>query len=351
MCSAPMPLANSGTAMSMIRRTFLAVIAASTGLGLVPISISLAVAQPAPLKVIVFPTISNLPLFAAQHKRFLAKYNVAIEIINTPNSDELRNGLAEGRYQIAHAAVDNAVAQIENQKVEAIIVIGGDGGLNQLFVQPEINAIEDIKGKTVAVDAPNTAYGLLLYKMLKVKGLERGKDYQIKAVGGTGQRLEAMTKDKSLVAAMLNPPFSIQAQRAGVVKSFGSPLALTGPYQAGGAWVLKSWANANADLLVRYLSANIEGARWALDPANKTEVVKLLSERQKLAPDVAEASYALGMDEAGGGFVKDLAFNMEGFKTVLSLRAEMEGQWSGTPPPPDKYLDLSYYQKALAALK
>mgnify|MGYP003334738904 CR=1 FL=1 len=43
-------------------------------------------------------------------------------------------------------AVDNAVAQIENDKVEASIVMGGDGGLNLLIVQPEITAIEQLKG-------------------------------------------------------------------------------------------------------------------------------------------------------------------------------------------------------------
>jgi hypothetical protein len=31
---------------------------------------------------------------------------------------------------------------------------------------------------------------------------------------------------------------------------------------------------------------------------------------------------------------------------VLKLRAEIEGQWGGTAPAPDKYLDLSYYDKA-----
>ena len=43
--------------------------------------------------------------------------------------------------------------------------------------------------------------------------------------------------------------------------------------------------------------ANIEGIRWAIDPANKEEVVKLLADRLKLAPDIADASYKMGLDE------------------------------------------------------
>ncbi len=308
-------------------------------------------AQQAPLKVIVFPGLSNLAIFSAQHKGLFDKHKVAIEIVNTPDSKELREGLAAGRYQIAHAAVDNAVAQIENQKVEAAIVMGGDSGLNLLMVKPEINSIEDLKGKTVVVDAPNTAYALLLYKMLKVKGLERGKDYKVNPVGGTTQRLEAMTKDKANAGGMMNPPFSVRALKAGPLKSLGSPLAVVGPYQAGGVWILKSWAKANEDTLVRYLRANIEAIRWALDPANKAEAVKLLGDRLKLPPDVAQASFEMGANAKAGGFAKDLAFDMVGFRTVLALRAELEGQWGGMPPAPDKFLDMSFYQKALAGLK
>jgi len=46
-------------------------------------------------------------------------------------------------------------------------------------------------------------------------------------------------------------------------------------------------------------------------------------------------------------FYRDGAIEMEGVKNVLKLRAQYEG---GTPASPDKYLDLSFYQKALAGL-
>ena len=43
--------------------------------------------------------------------------------------------------------------------------------------------------------------------------------------------------------------------------------------------------------------------------------------------------------------------DMDGSRKVLKLRAEIEGQWGGTPPSPEKYLDLSYYERALAGLR
>ena len=167
------------------------------------------------LAVIVFPGVQNLPMFAAQAKGFFAKRDLSVDLKFTPNSDELRNGLAEGRYQIAHSAVDNAFALKDKANVDIAVVLGGDDSFNRLVVQPEISSLADLKGRTVAVDAVNTAYAFQLYEMLRQKGLNKG-DYEVKAVGGTGQRLEALTKDKTYAAAMLNPPFSIRAEKAGL---------------------------------------------------------------------------------------------------------------------------------------
>ena len=47
---------------------------------------------------------------------------------------------------------------------------------------------------------------------------------------------------------------------------------------------------------------------------------------------------------------KDAKSDMEGFKNVLKLRAEIVGQCGGSPPVAEKYLDLSYYEKALTGL-
>jgi ABC-type nitrate/sulfonate/bicarbonate transport system substrate-binding protein len=298
-------------------------------------------AEDSKLTVIVFPGVQNLPMFAAQAKGFYAKRGLDVDIKFTPNSDELRNGLAEGRYQIAHSAIDNAFALKDKANADIVVVLGGDNSFNHLVVQPDINSLADIKGKTVVVDAINTAYAFQLYEMLRQKGLNKG-DYEVKSVGGTGFRLEAMTKDKAMVAAMLNPPFSVRAEKAGL-KDMGTAAAALGAYQGTSAFVLRSWGAANADTLVKYLQAYVEGRRWSLDPKNRTEAVALLAERLKLPPDIAGLAY----DSTKDDFSPDGAIDIEGVKNVLKLRAQYEG---GTPSAPDKYLDLSYYKKALAGL-
>ena len=330
--------------MRPTRKLMLAMLACAAMLG----TMSSAPAQTR-LKVMVFPGLSNFSIFAAQHKNLFAQHGLAVELLNTPNSDVLRNGLAKGDHQIAHAAVDNAVAMVELAKADVAIVTGGDNGFNHIFVQPEINTYADLRGKTVVVDAPNTAFALLLYKALKDAGLNKG-DYAVKPVGGTTARLEAMTKDKAnAAAAVLNPPYSLRASEAGL-KDMGTATKAVGAYQADGAFVMREWAKANSDVLVRYISAYVEGRRWAFDPTNKAEAIALLSERLKLAPQVAALAYAVATDPAEG-MAKDAKFDMAGFANVLKLRAEIEGQWGGKPPAPEKYVDLSYYDRALSGLR
>ena len=152
-------------------------------------------------------------------------------------------------------------------------------------------------------------------------------------------------KDKTYAAAISGPPLHGRGAEAGL-KDLGTAVDVVGPYQSDGGWVLRSWGEANEDTLVRYIQANIEGIRWALDPANRTAMTALVAERVKLPPDVvARDRCSWPFDQKG--FATDAKFDMEGFRNVLKLRADMLGTWGGTPPAPEKYLDLSYYERAI----
>ncbi len=295
----------------------------------------------------VFPGMQNLPLFSALSKGFFEKRGLKIELLLAPNSVDLREGLAAGKHQIAHAASDNFVAMAEGG-ADIAIVMGGDHAANALFVQPEINSVAELKGKTVIVDAPDTAYALVLYKMLALHGLKRG-DYEIKPMGATAARVGALLNEKSLAATILNPPFTLTAERGGL-KNLGSAREALGPYLASAGAIMRQWGKENSETVVRYIQACVEGLRWSLDPANRAEVAALLAERMKLPRDVASDTCKLATDPALAYFAKDAAFDLEGFRNVLKLRAEIEGQWGGKPPAPEKYLDLSYYKRALETM-
>lgn len=300
------------------------------------------------IRVNVFPGVQHLALFAGQAKGFFANQGLEVEIQFTQGSQAQRDGLVAGQFEIAHAAVDNAVALFEMAGVDVVIVLGGDGSMTQLFVQPCIHSVGELRGKVVIVDAPNTAYALQLKKILLMHGLKAGLDYTVKPFGGTRERLEAMRQNKDYAASMFFPPYTFLAEREGF-RNLGLAVQFIGPYQDTGAFVLRKWAQASRATLERYIQAYVGSLRWALMPANKDEAVNLLAERLKLPFDIAAEAYEYARDPVTG-LAPDGRFDMEGFNNVLALRAEVEGQWAGKAPQPDRYYDPRYYQHALETL-
>lgn len=298
------------------------------------------------LRVNVFPGPQHLALYAAQDKGLFAKRGLSVEIQFTPNAKAQRDALADGSIDIAQSAVDNAVAMVEGAKKDVIIVAGGGNGMLNLFVRPEIKTYEAIRGKSVVVDSPDTAYALVLYKMLALKGIKKG-EYSVFQGGDCIRRLNGIRNDPNNVAVLLNFPCNILAEREGY-PNWGSAADALGAYQADGIWVMRAWAMQHSVTLVKYLEAIIEGLRWASKPENKNEAAAIVSKYLKVAPDVAQKSVE-GAVGPHGGLDKDAHVNLEGFRNLLKIRAEtLDGL---TKPQPQKYLDLSYYERALANLR
>jgi ABC-type nitrate/sulfonate/bicarbonate transport system substrate-binding protein len=304
-------------------------------------------AGPGTVRVNAFPNAKSLPLHAGLERGIFAKHGVALELSFTENSTAQREGLAAGRFDVVHAAVDNAVAMVDAAKKDVVIVTGGDSGMNEFFVQATVGSFADLRGRILAVDAPNTAYAIQAKKILLKHGLKEGTDYKVVPVGRGELRLKAMAENKDYAAAILNLPFTIQAEQLGM-KSLGNTVDMLGPYQANGAFALRSWVDANGALLERYIAAYLESLRWVRRPENRAECMALLTSRLKIPRDVAERTYAVLVDPVRG-FTPDAAFDMEGFRNLLALRAEIEGKGSDARTP-ESYLDLSYYRRALAAL-
>ena len=299
------------------------------------------------LEIIVFEGVQNLPIFAARAQGFFAGRGVDVNIHFTPNSWTLRDGLADGRYQIAHTAVDNAIAMIETANKDVAIVMGGDNGFNNLFCQPDIGSFADLRGKTVLVDATNTAFALVLYRILAQNGLEKS-DYTVRSVGATPLRLAEMLKDKSAKAAILNLPFRILAKRAGL-KDMGEAVSFVGPYLSTAGFVMRSWGEANADLISRYIQAYVAGLRWAIDPANCDAAIGLLASNLRIETDIAAKAYRIATAPVTG-FTVDAALDIAGLQNVLRIRADTEGRVSDAAPDPQKYVDLSHHARALRGM-
>ena len=110
-----------------------------------------------PLRVNAFPNAKALPLHAGIAKGIFAAHGLDLALELTENSRSQRDGLAAGQFDIAQSALDNAVAMIEVARQDVVILSGGDSGMNEFIVQPEIGAFAGATTENAATTSATSA--------------------------------------------------------------------------------------------------------------------------------------------------------------------------------------------------
>ena len=287
------------------------------------------------LRLNVFRT--DAATVVARARGIFAAEGLEVAVTTTPNSTDQMRGISKGTYDIASTAFDNVLAWSGREGAEIVAVAQiSDRTVLPVFVRPEIKSWSDLKGKKLAADAVDTAFALVLRRVLLANGLDLNRgDYELVAVGATGQRLESMVKGETF-AGILSAPFDTKAIDAGM-RRIGDSREVLPDYPNTIFAVNREWGQKNRDVLVAYLRAWLAGTRWVKDPANREEAVKLVGSELKLNPKAAAAS------------VEELSttgkLNLPGLETVLKLRTEF-GFKLNKGEKLSAYYDAEYYSAA-----
>jgi ABC-type nitrate/sulfonate/bicarbonate transport system substrate-binding protein len=274
---------------------------------------------------------------AARARGLFPAEGLEVVVTTTPNSTDQMRGISNGTYEIASTGFDNVLAWSGREGAEIVAVAQiRDQTILPLFVRPEIKNWSDLKGKKLAADAVDTAFALVLRRILLVNGLDLNRgDYELVAVGATGQRLDSMIKGETF-AGILTPPFDAKALAAGM-RRIGDSREVLPDYPNTIFAVNRGWAQKNRDVLVAYLRAWLGGMRWVKDPANREEAVKVVGSELKLNPQAAAES------------VEEISptgkLNLPGLESVLKLRTEF-GFKLNKGEKLEAYYDTGYYSAA-----
>ncbi len=260
-----------------------------------------------------------------------------VEETRTPSSTEQMRGLIQNRWQIASTAFDNVLAWSEREGPEVVAVAKASEGVNlPMHVRPEIQTWDDLRGKALAVDAVDTAYGLVLRRMLQEHGLELDRDYTFVPAGATGYRFESMEKGETY-AGILNPPWNARAEEAGM-RLFARHDEVVPDYPGGTYAVCKPWAEANRATVTAFLRALAAATRWAADPARRKAASELVA--SAMSTDPARAEVALSR----------LPASLELAPQALAVPLDIRLRFGLTPPHGTDvagFLDTSYLEDAL----
>jgi ABC-type nitrate/sulfonate/bicarbonate transport system substrate-binding protein len=305
---------------------------------------------PKTVNLIVFPGGFNWPVWVAQEKGLFAANGIDVKVTPTPSSVFQLTGLIEGKFDIAMTAIDNLIAYREGQGEAPVLgpdlfaFMGGDNGFLRLVAVPEVRGFNDLKGKTVSVDARSTGYAFVLFEMLERGGLALDRDYKVERAGGVLQRFQALMEKKH-AATLLLSPFEVQAEAKGWHR-LGNATDVLGPYQGLVGGARKGWAEANRDAVVGYIRAFSAAVDWLYQPSNRTEALAILRKNlPAMSEQGAQAAYAILLDPRDG-FQRKAEIDLNGVRTALALRSKY-AEPKKTLTDPEKYYDASFYREAM----
>lgn len=291
----------------------------------------------APLRLAVISEgVNAWPLYVAQGRKLFEAEGVAVDVTLTGSSNHQLEQMRSGGYDMGFQQSDHVVRAVETGSDLCIVMAQGHAPELSLVVAPEIKTLKDLRGRDIAVDGANTGYALLLRKLLLENGMGKN-DYNFIETGGSQERFDALKNGKA-VASWLNPPFDRNLFAAGFA-SLGATTEFFPSYPGSIAAVRRSWAAQNADRLIAFIRAFRGACHWMRDPAHKAEAITLLPQRLNISADLASRAF--------DAFVKKPLpqINAAGLQQVIDVYWQAEA----LPLPkgaPEKYMDLSYQQRA-----
>jgi ABC-type nitrate/sulfonate/bicarbonate transport system substrate-binding protein len=307
---------------------------------------------PQVIRMINFAGGFNLPIWMTQRQGFFVSEKIDIRIDFTPGSTYQLTHMIAGTYDMGFTALDNIIAYREGQNeaylppgtnVDLIAVLASDDGFLSIVAQKDITSVEALKGRTVTVDAMTTGFAFVLREVLAKKGVPEG-EVKFERAGGVANRFRMMLENPNHAATTQMTPFDLLGEARGF-NTIARAREVLGPYLGLVAGVKRSWAEANRELVVRFIRAYAKGIEAMYDPKNRPIVEAILvTNASGMTPDLAAKAYDIYVNDKTG-FFRQPVFDPEGVKTVLALRSKY-GVPQKTLTDAGRYYDTSYLEAA-----
>ena len=213
---------------------------------------------------------SRIALWATSDMGFFKKHGLAAEVIVTPGIQGTQ-ALIAGELQFYLGGVDSA-ALAASRGSDLVALATAEPIEYKLIAQPGIKTVKDLKGKKVVVDrVGGTSYYVSLQILEKV-GLKPGDIDLVQVGGGGNQRVAAFKSGvaSAVVTAtdrfeQLKIPYHVLADAMEMdIKVMGNSYLTT-----------RSFRDQNKDVVLRTVRALVQGRRWAKDPKNREQVLKI----------------------------------------------------------------------------
>ena len=278
----------------------------------------------------------NVSYIVAKSEGFFEREGLTVCYNQVRSSNQQWDDLMAGRYDIISAASDNAVTRVVNSGLPISMVAGLEMNNDQVLAintARGIHTYADLRGKPIAVDAPDTGFSFLLRKILAEHGLflENG-DYTLQPIGGVALRYAALQAGQTVdgqpvYASMINYPFAAQLRDPVEVLARAEDYVF--PYQGGAFAVRHDYSASHPDTVTRFLRAIIDGGRFARRERNRETVIGYISAELGVSAEIAERELDATLDRQTGE-----NHNAKIDKQALIGTIELRQEFGGFTVPP-----------------
>ena len=290
---------------------------------------------------IAYPSrgITVLPLRLAQTEGFFQQERLDAELIQMRAAITV-TALSTGDIQYG-APTDSIVRSAARGQPLKGVLSFVNKPMHYLVAKPQFNSVEELRGKTLAINSFGASEQLTLWALLKAHGIDPDKkDVQVIAIGDSPVRLEAL-KRGIVDATVVLIPHVIIARNGGfkVLGHAGNYLELSTP----GLGVTDQLLKDKRDQVKRTVRAVVKAILFMRK--NKEQSVRAAMNWLALDRDVAEKSYDMALDS----FSEDGSPTLKGLQNSVTLEKQRAGIKEEIPLT--KVFDFSALQEVHSELK
>ncbi len=307
----------------------------------------------ATLSILGFEGAFNLPFWVGKDQHLFEKHGLDADLEYVKGSVDMINRMNAGSAHIALTSVDNVIAYTGGQGETAsgsapdlIAFMGGDHGFLSLVSRPDVTSVQQLRGKTLSVDAMTTGFAYVLREILLRNDITADA-VTFDAAGGTGNRYRALMAGKH-DATLVRTPFEKLAARQGF-KTLVSANALFPDYLGTVGAVLKSWATANRPQMIGFLLAYREALNWIFNAGNSTACCELLRTQFRDLSDTEAHAVLEDLVDPMHGLIQDMEIAEAGFAEVARIRDTHAATQISQPRTP--CVDRQYLDEARASAR
>jgi ABC-type nitrate/sulfonate/bicarbonate transport system substrate-binding protein len=257
-------------------------------------------------------SLNFLPLFLGKDKGIFQAEGIDLELVQV-NTQIAAKALLTADLDFSSGVVMSGAAAGMPVKVIGFMTVKPRFWV---VAKPQIQSINDLKGKIVGISAIGSASDLLARYVLRRNGLIPDKEVALLPTGATSNNLTAL-KAGSVDAGIFSPPFHAIAKQLGF-----RILLYVGDYvdqSLSGVVAAEKILKDKPDLVKRVLRATIKSLRYAGNNAGET--TRYIAAGWRVEPALAEELYRSMMQ----AYSPDGGMGEKGIREMMDRELERMG--------------------------